>query len=79
VEKVIEVAKLATEMEGSEFGESSNEIENLLGCWIVGFDSERGSKTVGDGEKLLGDEGERVVVFVVHEKLFEYEFPQLIR
>jgi hypothetical protein len=78
VEKVIEVAKLATEMEGSEFGESSNEIENLLGC-LIGFDSERGSKTVGDEEKLLGDEGERVVVFIIHEKLVEYEFPQLIR
>jgi hypothetical protein len=47
VEKVIEVAKLATEMEGSEFGESSNEIENLLGC-LIGFDSERGSNTVGE-------------------------------
>jgi hypothetical protein len=46
---------------------------------LIGFDSERGSKTVGDEEKLLGDEGERVVVFIIHEKLVEYEFPQLIR
>jgi hypothetical protein len=49
---------------------------------IVGsldFDSESGSKTVGDGEKLLGDEGERVVVFIIHGQMFEYNFPTLIR
>jgi hypothetical protein len=41
--KIIEVATLmTTEMEGSEVGESSDEIESLLGCLIVvGFDSER--------------------------------------
>jgi hypothetical protein len=77
-ENAIDV-KTVTEVERGEVGESRNESENLVDCWIVGFDSESGSKTVGDGEKLLGDEGERVVVFVIHEKLVEYEFPQLIR
>jgi hypothetical protein len=71
-EKIIEVATLTTtEMEGSEVGESTNEIENLYGCLIVvGFDSERGSETVSDGEKLFGDEGERVVVFIIHDQVF---------
>jgi hypothetical protein len=70
--KIIEVATLmTTEMEGSEVGESSDEIESLLGCLIVvGFDSERGSETVSDGEKLFGDEGERVVVFIIHDQVF---------
>ncbi|PNX72450.1 hypothetical protein L195_g028340 [Trifolium pratense] len=66
----------ATEMEGSEVGESSDEVESLLGCLIV-FDSKRESETVSDGEKLFRDEGERVVVLIIYEKLFEYEFPEL--
>jgi hypothetical protein len=77
-EKLIEVATLvATEMEGSEIGESSDEIESLLGCLMV-FDSERESETVGDREKTFGDEGERVVVFIIHGQVFEYKFPVLI-
>jgi hypothetical protein len=32
VEKFIDIATVATEMERSEVGESSNEIENLLCC-----------------------------------------------
>jgi hypothetical protein len=77
-ENAIDV-KTVTEVERGEVGESRNESENLVDCWIFGFDSESGSKTVGDGEKLLGDEGERVVVFIIHGQMFEYKFPTLIR
>jgi hypothetical protein len=41
-------------------------------------DSERESETVGDREKTFGDEGERVVVFIIHGQVFEYKFPVLI-
>ncbi|PNX89205.1 hypothetical protein L195_g045322, partial [Trifolium pratense] len=77
VENVIDIATtLTTEMEGSEVGESSDQVENLFCCLIV-FDSERESETVSDGEKLFRDEGERVAVFIIHQ-VFEYKFPTLI-
>jgi hypothetical protein len=45
------------------------------------MESEREWQTVGDGVELIGDDRERLqvfVVFIMNEK-FEYKFPTLIR
>jgi hypothetical protein len=51
------------EVKGGEVGESFEEAMKKRVCGIRkgcdGIDSERGSETVGEGEKVFRDEGER--------------------
>jgi len=52
-------------------------------CWVTNCEREVETETVGDGEELLRDEGERiqvtvVVVTIVVDEEFEDEFPTLI-
>lgn len=44
-------------------------------CWVANF--ERGSKVVGDGKELLGNEGERFKVVALDEES-EHCFPAFI-
>jgi hypothetical protein len=62
-EKFVEITLEWREVEGSEVGESFEEAMKKRVCGIRkgcdGIDSERGSETVGEGEKVFRDEGER--------------------
>lgn len=71
-------------MERGEIGESAEEIREEREGGIG--DSEGGSETVGDGEEVFGDEGERLevavdvlaVAVVEEEEEFEDGFPTFI-
>ncbi|MCI67218.1 hypothetical protein A2U01_0088476, partial [Trifolium medium] len=76
----------AREVKGGEVWESCEEVREETEGWIN--DNERESKTVGDGEKLFGEDGERlqvavvvtvVVYAVVVNEEFEDRFPTVIR
>ncbi|PNX64220.1 hypothetical protein L195_g062009 [Trifolium pratense] len=73
----------ACEVKGGEFWESCEEVRE---GWIN--DSERESKSVGDGEELFGDKGERlqiavvvtiVIYAVIVDEEFKDRFPTVIR
>ena len=82
-EKLVEATEVASEVEGGEVDEPSEEAREERACWTPYIEWK--SKIVGDGEKLLRDDGERlevattVVVFVTVDKEFEDKFPTLIR
>jgi len=77
------IAAWTRNVEWGEVGEPLEKVKKERVCWVTNCEREVETETVGDGEELLRDEGERiqvtvVVVTIVVDEEFEDEFPTLI-